>query len=155
MDIKLRNTVIGDLDFVLNIEHLDENKAFIAQWERSRHEEILRSDVNCHFIIESSDKEKLGYIILYNLTKINQGYYIKRMALLKKSKGIGRVALTLLIKNMNVPEDLILAVVETNIRAIKSYQAVGFKFKVLSKKERKAFKINIDDISDDCLVMVY
>lgn len=152
MDINLRNTETDDLEFVLQLEHAKENKAFIAQWTKSQHQEILDSVVNHHLIIENTNKEKLGYIILYDLRAIDQGYYIKRVALSEKSKGIGRMALRLLIKNMKLSH-LKLAVVESNIRAIKSYQASGFKFKSLSKEERTAFKINVDDISEDCLVM--
>ena len=154
LNIKLRSTEIDDLEFVLQIEHAKENKAFIAQWTKNQHQAILESEINHHLIIENANKEKLGYIILYNLTAINQGYYIKRIALSEKSKGIGRKALRLLIKNMQLSH-LKLAVVESNIRAIKSYRAAGFEIKSLSTEERKAFKINIDDISEDCLVMEY
>lgn len=152
LDIQLRNTKAGDLAFVLQIEHAKENKALIAQWTKSQHQEILDSATNHHLIIENTNKEKLGYIILYDLEAINQGHYIKRIALSEKSKGIGRMALRLLIKNLKFSH-LKLAVVESNLRAIKSYQAAGFKFQSLTKEERTAFKMNVDDISEDCLVM--
>jgi len=115
----------------------------------------MSSDVNYHFIIENSAQEKLGYMILYDLTEINLGYYLKRIALSEKSRGNGRKALQLLIENLNITGDFQLAVVEKNIRAIKSYQSVGFRFKSLNRQERKEFKIKIDDISEDCLVMEY
>jgi len=153
--ILLRNTELDDLDYVLQVEFSEENKAYIAQWERYKHEEIIKSDLKFHFIIEDIEKNKLGYIILFDLININQGYYIKRIALSEKSKGIGRAAIQLLVNKLDLENSLKLAVVENNARAIKSYQAAGFKFKSLTQDERNKFKIEVDNISGDCLVMEY
>ena len=155
MEISLRDTELNDLDYVLQIEHLDENKAFIAQWERSKHLEIIESVTKLHFIIEDSVKRKLGYIIFFDLRTNNQCFYIKRITLSEKSKGIGRAAIQLLIDKLNLTNSLKLAVVASNIRAIRAYAAVGFKPISLNLDERNIFKKTIDNISDDCLIMEY
>ena len=155
MEIILRNTELDDLDYVLQVEFLEENKAYIAQWERYKHEEIIKSDIKFHFIIEDFERNRLGYIILFDLININQGYYIKRIAVSEKSKGVGRAAIQLLVNKLDIESSIKLAVVENNARAIRSYQAAGFKFKSLNQDERNEFKIEVDNISGDCLVMEY
>ena len=114
MDILLRSTELYDLDYVLEVEHSDENKAFIAQWERCQHLDIIESATKFHFIIEDSLKRQLGYIILFDLRITNQCFYLKRIAVSEKSKGIGRAAIQLLIAKLKLATNLKLAVVDSN-----------------------------------------
>lgn len=155
MDVRLRDTTVSDLKFVLQIEHQEENVGFIGQWTQEQHEEVINSVSDMHFLLESLTGTPLGYLIVYDRREHNLGYYLKRINIANKEKGSGRKSLRLLQEKLGKTVPLTLAVVEDNARAIKAYLATGFEFLTLNQSQKNKFRSEVDDIPDSCLVMSY
>jgi len=50
--IRLRPTMLSDLDWVISVEQDSANRPFITPWERMQHEGALRIPDTRHFIVE-------------------------------------------------------------------------------------------------------
>ena len=51
--VRLRPTMLSDLDFVITVETDAKNLPFITPWERTQHEGAVRFPDFRHFIIET------------------------------------------------------------------------------------------------------
>jgi len=130
INIRLKPTVENDLDFILQAENHQDNRAFISQWTKQQHLESLSNDDIAHFIIErTTDNYSVGYTIIKGLADQNQSIELKRIVIIDKGKGYGREALRL-IKKFAFEElsahRLQLDVKEHNLRAKNLYQSEGF-----------------------------
>ena len=156
MDIVLRPTSPDDLDFVLALERDDENRPFIGQWSREEHLDAIDRADREHWIVSDAAGTPLGYVILYDVRAAGQGVYVKRIAIGPKSAGIGRAALSQLVahafRDLHAPF-VTLAVYAHNLRAQRSYLAVGFRFLELTDEERRRMERDVDAFSDECLIM--
>ena len=54
--IRLRPTMLSDLDFVVSVEQDARNLVFITPWERTQHEGAIRFPDSRHFIVEAGDQ---------------------------------------------------------------------------------------------------
>jgi len=128
--VRLRPTGAIDLQFVCSVEQAPENEGLIGQWTPEQHFEACQRLDQEHLIIEqSSNKQPLGYLIVFDLRRYGLGVYLKRIAVATPSQGIGRRALRLLIAhafNELRADFLWLDVHRGNERAQRAYQAVGF-----------------------------
>lgn len=125
----LRNTEVRDLDFVIEAETNEENSKFIGQWTYSQHEAALADRDISHIIVEDSEGERIGYIILIGLNDPNQALCIKRIAIARKGQGYGKEALSLIMKwvfENTETHRLWLKVMGFNHRARHVYESVGF-----------------------------
>ena len=52
--LRLRPTMLSDLDYVISVENDEHNQPFITPWERTQHEGAVRFPDFRHFIIEST-----------------------------------------------------------------------------------------------------
>ena len=67
--IRLRPTTQADLDFVVQSETSDDNRAFVGQWSHQKHLVALADPNIVHLIIEAiDDNQPVGYIIVTELT---------------------------------------------------------------------------------------
>ncbi|MCM3431981.1 GNAT family N-acetyltransferase [Brevibacillus invocatus] len=129
-EIRLRQTTLCDLDFVIRVESKEENIKFIIPWQRGKHESAINNEDIAHIIIE--DKETnypLGFMIIAGLQNPNQSIEFMRIVITEKGKGVGREALKLIKKwvfeELNANR-LWLDVKANNDRAKSVYELEGF-----------------------------
>jgi RimJ/RimL family protein N-acetyltransferase len=89
--IRLRPTMLSDLDWVASLEADPANLPFITPWERTQHEGAIRFPDARHFIVESGDgAERAGFVILQGCRNPNRSIELKRIVLQTKGQGLGR-----------------------------------------------------------------
>ncbi|MDP3083904.1 MAG: N-acetyltransferase [Rubrivivax sp.] len=95
--VRLRPTMLSDLEFVTSVEHDARNLPFITPWERTQHEGALRIPDFRHFIVEAgADGERSGFIIVQGCRNQHRSVELKRIVLQDKRRGIGRTCVRLL-----------------------------------------------------------
>jgi diamine N-acetyltransferase len=131
MNIRLRPTKESDLNFVLSEEQHAANSPFVRSWTYAQHLAALESEDLEHSIIERIvDDTIVGYLILAGRTDENQNIEFRRIVIVEKNKGYGRVAVCL-VKQRAFEElkahRLWLDVKEHNSRARHLYETEGFR----------------------------
>ena len=129
MAIDLRKTTESDLNFVLETEQSAENRVFVSVWKRAQHLAALTDEDLLHLIIENSNSERIGYVILAGLTNENQNIEFRRIAVAQKNRGYGKQTLReikrIAFEELNANR-LWLDVKEYNERARHLYKTEGF-----------------------------
>lgn len=118
MNIKLRETLKSDLDFVIELENREENAKFIGNWSLSEHKKSLDNRDVKHIIIEDSESTaRIGYIILCGLKSKNRALEFMRILSSAKEYAFDN----------NKYNRLWLDVRTDNPRAKHLYESCGFK----------------------------
>ena len=92
--IRLRPTMLTDLDYVQSVETDMHNLPFITPWERTQHEAAIRFPDFRHFIVEGGeDFSPVGFVLLIGCRNPNHSIELKRMVIAAKGAGFGRAAL--------------------------------------------------------------
>jgi diamine N-acetyltransferase len=130
MNVRLRRTAEGDLDFVVAAEGASENRRFVGQWTQGEHRAALSNPDLAHFVVESVDDGRaVGYVIMAGLLDDNRSVEFQRVVITEKGKGYGREVLRA-VKKMAFEElkahRLWLDVREHNERARRLYESEGF-----------------------------
>lgn len=95
--VRLRPTMLSDLDFVTSVEEDQHNRPFITPWERTQHEGAVRFPDFRHFIVEAgAGTEPVGFVILQGCRNPNASVELKRIVLQTKGQGLGRACVRLL-----------------------------------------------------------
>ena len=128
--VRLRPTMLSDLDFVVTVESDPHNLPFITPWERTQHEGALRFPDFRHFIIEAGDEgHRDGYVILQGCRNPHKSVELKRLVLQTKGQGAGRRCVRLL-KQMAFRDlhahRFWLDVKQLNTPALALYSSEGF-----------------------------
>jgi diamine N-acetyltransferase len=128
--LRLRPTMLSDLDYVISVENDEQNQPFIIPWERTQHEGAVRFPDFRHFIIEAgADYERAGFVILQGCRNPHASVELKRIVLQPKGQGYGRACVRLL-KQMAFRDlhahRFWLDVKTLNTRALALYQSEGF-----------------------------
>ena len=128
--IRLRPTMLSDLDFVGSVEHDPANRPFITPWERVQHEGAVRFPDFRHFIIEAGDAyPSAGFVILQGCRNPHASVELKRIVLQPKGVGYGRVCVRLLaqmaFRDLGAHR-FWLDVKSANTRALALYRSEGF-----------------------------
>ena len=158
--LRLRPTMLSDLDFVASVETDQRNLPFISPWERTQHEGALRFPDFRHFIVElSADNAAAatrdGFVILQGCRNPHKSVELKRLVLQSKGRGAGRRCVRLL-KQMAFRDlhahRFWLDVKSLNIRALALYASEGF---VEEGRLRESVRINHEgaDGYDSLVVM--
>jgi diamine N-acetyltransferase len=128
--MRLRPTMLSDLDFVQTVETDPHNLPFITPWERTQHEGAVRFPDFRHFIIEAGDAwERAGFVILQGCRSPHKSVELKRIVLQPKGQGIGRACVRLLKRMAFVDlraHRFWLDVKALNVRAQALYASEGF-----------------------------
>jgi ribosomal protein S18 acetylase RimI-like enzyme len=130
VDVTRRPTRDEDLDFVLALESQPENARFVGQWSRDEHRDAMARPDREHWILaDARSRERLGYLIAFDLRAQHCGVYVKRIVSDVKSKGVGREAMRGFAHHAF--EDLAapfvwLSVDQDNERGKRCYRALGF-----------------------------
>jgi RimJ/RimL family protein N-acetyltransferase len=128
--LRLRPTVLSDLDYVVSVERDPVNLPFITPWERPQHEAAIRFPDFRHFIVEAGpDMEATGFVILIGCRNPHKNLELKRMVIQRKGQGVGRA--TLRVVKRIVFDDLgahrlWLDVKDNNVKAQGFYRDEGF-----------------------------
>jgi diamine N-acetyltransferase len=130
--VRLRPTMLSDLDFVVSVERDPANAASITPWERTQHEGAVRFPDFRHFIIESGAAyESRGFVILQGCRNPHRSVELKRIVLQRQGQGLGlgRACVRLLMRMAF--DDLgahrfWLDVKSRNTRAQALYRSEGF-----------------------------
>jgi diamine N-acetyltransferase len=98
-DIRLRPTMLSDLDFVNSVEQDPANLPFITPWDRTQHEGAIRFPDFRHFIVEAGEGyPSVGFVILQGCRNPNRSIELKRIVLqpAHHRMGVGRSCIRLL-----------------------------------------------------------
>ena len=130
LKVRLRPTMVSDLDFVQSVEDDPANRPFITPWERVQHEGAIRFPDFRHFIIEAGEAwPSAGFVILQGCRNPHGAVELKRIVLQPKGLGYGR-ALVRLLAEMAFRDlgahRFWLDVRENNARALALYRDEGF-----------------------------
>jgi RimJ/RimL family protein N-acetyltransferase len=154
--IRLRPTMLSDLDFVVEVETDSHNLPFITPWERTQHEGAVRFPDFRHFIVEAGQAyERIGFVILQGCRNPHRNVELKRIVLQAKGRGLGRACVRLL-KQMAFRDlhahRFWLDVKQLNARALALYESEGF---VEEGRLRESVRVSIDgaDGYDSLVVM--
>ena len=130
--LRLRPTMLSDLDFVIQVETDSRNLPFITPWERTQHEGAVRIPDFRHFIVEAgSGGARDGFAILQGCRNPHRSVELKRMVLARDEQGhgLGRACVRLL-KQMAFRDlrahRFWLDVKSLNTRALALYASEGF-----------------------------
>jgi len=154
--LRLRPTMLSDLDFVTGVERDSRNLPFITPWERTQHEGAVRFPDFRHFIVEGgADYAPIGFVILQGCRNPHGSVELKRLVLQTKGQGYGRACVRLL-KQMAFRDlhahRFWLDVKQLNTRALSLYGSEGF---VEEGRLRESVRVSIDgaDGYDSLVVM--
>jgi RimJ/RimL family protein N-acetyltransferase len=150
--IRLRPTMLSDLDYVLTVENDAHNQPFITPWERTQHEGAVRFPDFRHFIVEAgSEYMASGFVILQGCRNPHKSIELKRLVLQTKGKGLGRACVRLL-KQMAFRDlgahRFWLDVKTLNTRALQLYASEGFV-----EEGRLRESVRVADGYDSLIVM--
>jgi len=130
--LRLRPTMLSDLDFVISVEQDPANLPFITPWDRTQHEGAIRFPDFRHFIVEAgSGYPSAGFVILQGCRNPHRSIELKRIVLQAElhGRGHGRVAIRLLaqmaFRDLGAHR-LWLDVKGRNVRAQALYRSEGF-----------------------------
>jgi RimJ/RimL family protein N-acetyltransferase len=154
--LRLRPTMLSDLDFVISVETDSHNIPFITPWERPQHEGALRIPDFRHFIVEAgSAYERAGFVILQGCRNQHRSVELKRIVLQPKGQGLGRACVRYL-KRMAFRDlhahRFWLDVKLLNTRAQALYASEGF---IEEGRLRESVRLTIDGVDGyDSLVVM-
>lgn len=117
-----------DLAFLLALESEQHEAGWIGRDSEAIHRERLRDPANRYFIIERA-AARAGFVIVQGLGTPQRSLLVKRIAVSDPGRGTGREALRQVIDLAFGPwraHRLWLDVYEDNVRARRTYQALGF-----------------------------
>lgn len=128
--LRLRPTMLSDLDFVGSVENDAGNRPFITPWERVQHEGAVRFPDFRHFIVEAgAGWPSAGFVILQGCRNPHASIELKRLVLQAKGLGYGRACVRLLaemaFRDLGAHR-FWLDVKSENARALALYRSEGF-----------------------------
>lgn len=128
-ELRLRKASIYDSDFIGSVELDSDNSPWIAHWDIGRRIETMGNPDFLQTVIETTDCEKIGFIIFRDLLQLPDNLQLKRIAIIKKGIGLGVMSLKLAEKfvfECIKAQRLYLSTKYENIRAQNIYKKVGF-----------------------------
>jgi diamine N-acetyltransferase len=154
--LRIRPTMLSDLDFVVSLEQDARNLPFITPWERTQHEGAIRFPDSRHFIVEAGDEwEHVGFVILQGCRNPTRSVELKRIVLQTQDRGLGRACVRLLkqlaFRDLRAHR-FWLDVKSLNTRALHLYVREGF---VEEGRLRESVRLGADDAAGwDSLVVM-
>ena len=152
--VRLRPTMLSDLDFVISVEQDAANLPFITPWEHMQHEGAVRFPDFRHFIVEAGpDYASAGFVILQGCRNPHRSVELKRMVLLPGAQGHGtgrqciRWLMQMAFRDLGAHR-FWLDVKAKNVRAQALYRSEGFV-----EEGRLRDSVRTDDGYDSLIVM--
>jgi RimJ/RimL family protein N-acetyltransferase len=130
--LRLRPTMLSDLDLVVSLEHDDANSPHITPWVRTQHEGAIRFPDVRHFMVEAgTSPTACGFVILQGCRNPHHSIELKRLVLSPsvQGQGLGRACVRWVIdaafRDLGAHR-LWLDVKDFNHRALHLYRSEGF-----------------------------
>jgi RimJ/RimL family protein N-acetyltransferase len=117
------------MDFIMATERLTGYEQLVGRWDAGQHRAAL-SDGRHAYFVGRVDSEAIGFAIVRDWASPERVAHIKRIAVSRPGLGHGRCLLALLVEHIFKDTDAFriwLGVFPDNIRARRSYEAVGFR----------------------------
>jgi diamine N-acetyltransferase len=152
--VRLRPTMLSDLDWVVSVEHDGANRPFITPWERTQHEGAIRFPDSRHFIVEAGDDwRRAGFVIVQGCRNPQRSVELKRIVLQPAGQGLGLGRACVRLLEQMAFRDLKahrfwLDVKSLNTRALALYASEGFV-----EEGRLRESVRVDDGWDSLIVM--
>jgi diamine N-acetyltransferase len=152
--VRLRPTMLSDLDWVVSVEHDGANRPFITPWERTQHEGAIRFPDSRHFIVEAGDDwRRAGFVIVQGCRNPQRSVELKRIVLQPEGQGLGLGRACVRLLEQMAFRDLKahrfwLDVKSLNTRALALYASEGFV-----EEGRLRESVRVDDGWDSLIVM--
>lgn len=127
--VTIRNTEEQDLAAVKAMESDPEAREYVYQWTLEQHRALFSDPDSRHWALENEEGELVGYCIMKGLRHPFGVVELMRIVIGPKGKGYGREAVeAVMMRVFESPENrkLWLDVAETNSRAIRLYESLGF-----------------------------
>ena len=130
ISVRLRPTMLSDLDFVISVEQDQSNLPFITPWERTQHEGAVRFPDFRHFIVEAGPgTAAVGFVILQGCRSRHRSIELKRLVIREQGRGVGRACVRELLRmafgDLHAHR-FWLDVKTMNTPALKLYRSEGF-----------------------------
>ena len=144
--LRMRPTMLSDLDFVVSVEQDARNRVFITPWDRTQHEGAIRFPDSRHFIVEAGDDwAQVGFVILQGCRNPNRSVELKRIVLQTHDRGLGRACVRILkrlaFRDLHAHR-FWLDVKSLNARALRLYASEGF---VEEGRLRESLRVGADE----------
>jgi diamine N-acetyltransferase len=134
--LRLRPTMLSDLDWVVSVETDLRNLPFITPWDRTQHEGAVRFPDFRHFIVEAGGTDvgsggRQGFVIVQGCRNPHRSVELKRLVLASNSQGAGLGRRCVRALKAMAFDDLHahrfwLDVKQLNTRALHLYATEGF-----------------------------
>ena len=139
--VKLVYTQKDDLPFVLEAEREASLTGYVGLWPLEKHEATLTNPDELHLIVVNNAGDRVGYVILRELTNENNRLELFRITITAKGQGYGEATLRLIKKwSFEVKKvNRLWLDVKGHNTANKLYEKIGF---VQEGILREAIKFN-------------
>jgi ribosomal protein S18 acetylase RimI-like enzyme len=127
--VRLRPSTPADLAFVMALERAAGTREHIGQWSEDEHRDAMSGEAAREHWIILEDGRPAGFVIAYDGRDHYPGFYVKRIAVAEKDRGIGQAALTRFLDaafEAEGVEFVWLNVRKPNVRAQAVYRKLGF-----------------------------
>ncbi|MDD9947416.1 MAG: GNAT family N-acetyltransferase [Myxococcales bacterium] len=119
----------SDIDFAMATESAPECDGLVGRWSEDEYRDSLADPKHRHWLFEQGGT-LAGFVIGYDLVSAGAGFYLKRIVVSCKARGLGRRAIYLVSdlarRQLGAPY-LWLGVYPHNARAIRCYEAAGLR----------------------------
>jgi RimJ/RimL family protein N-acetyltransferase len=120
---------VDDIGFVMATERLAGYEQLVGRWDAAQHRAALADGRHAYFVARL-DSEAVGFAIIRDWASPERVAHIKRIAVSRPGLGHGRSFLALLVERIFTDTEayrIWLGVFPDNVRARRSYEAVGFR----------------------------
>jgi RimJ/RimL family protein N-acetyltransferase len=127
--VTLRRGSQSDIAFVMATERLEGYGELVGRWEADRHLAALKDGRHAYFIA-ASEGVPAGFAILRDWASADRVTLVKRVAIARPGQGFGTAMMRALVAEVFETTDayrLWLGVFPDNLRARRTYEAVGFQ----------------------------
>lgn len=139
--VTLRNSNSNDLNYILEAEASASSHAFVINWSKERHLQVIEDPKWDHMVIESD--RPVGYFIG---RRQEDNYELMRIVISEKSKGYGSTTIKTLLKEKFEKgiHRFWLDVRMHNKHAINLYEKLGFVEEAILRDAVKLNKAYVD-----------
>ena len=125
----LRDTLLSDLNKIIQMEDDTETNQFITPYNLERHKQVIENKNEIHLSIFDKKEKLIGFVILAGLTNGNDSIEFRRIVISEKGKGFGAATIEKIKKKCfeeYACHRLWLDLFDFNERAKHIYKKLGF-----------------------------